>query len=326
MRIEPITDQRELYDYLRASGEKKEEVSPDETTGCFPEGPPADRPLVLYSDKPATIRNLWKLGWLLGLTFDVVTPHILVSKDSTDHSYRYPNEVRDYERLRYYGSQFFEWRDALRYHPGSASPRILPAFWVHLHHDFDFDDEAYSIKEIHIKKTNLDGPILVSDARKYLKADPMIKVDLPGLLISDRLLVDKVVRDYPIAARELKNVLIKSYSIIGQELEENQNISVILERLNDEVVQPGLTKIKAERREIAKSAVLKAAADVVWLSLPLFVTLSEIAAYKDILVRMLATGLGLKLTHEILDVRSNLEKLKREPFFVASKLRLHKAK
>ncbi len=305
----------EIYDQIRKVAETTMgEASPYSKDELFPDNNILKINLSL-TENPS---YLWKLAWLLGEDFALVSPYPVVESSLDDHAYRdyADHQNRGNPWSHYYGKQYKEWADTLKSELGDTCPKLLPAFGIDLRHNFDFDDDAFSIKHVSIAGTNFNTMLQLGD--KELLNKKSISIDIPTLIVSDKELLDRLLIDFPIASKKLKGLLDESLVRLSGELDEEEKRKAI-QLLYDEVVRPGVEEIRAEHREIFKSAALRSSVDVIGVTGSFFLAYPALEQYMELLLRLVSSGLGLRLLHRVLGLRDNLVKIRTKPFFFAMK-------
>jgi hypothetical protein len=264
---------------------------------------------IIYCPTKAYLSNIFKLGWLLGEKLLIVTPHVAFHHFVHDSTYG----EDDFNNFLI-EKEYLSWKKQLAQY--NEQIFLVPSLYITLRKDYYSDGRWNDIMDSEIKRTNMEQASTLPKGYFNLEGFKKINVDIPQLLIKDTEVLKKVQKDYPIAAYEFKQLLKSSHSIINS----NNNVSEtqLIERLQDEIIIPGISRIKQEYKEMYKSFVVKSVAEVTGISIPIYFASS--GTPDELIAKLLAAGMGLKIAQNVVELRKNKVDIKKNPLFAAMKM------
>ena len=284
----------------------------------FPEKERLQSELIIFSPEKEYLSNIFKLGWLIGKKSVIISP--FVSYRYYEYDYTYSETTTDTYTV---DKEFFQWRDNINKHFDDNSYQILPSVLVSLCYDYCSDGAWNDVSSINssaiVDKTNLNSQLTLPKDFVKITNKFGVNIDLPKLIINDMVVMKKVQKDYPIASFEFKKIIKDSYRIASESNKENLSQIDLMQKIQDEVVQPSLYKIQAEYKEIYKSSAIKAVSETAAIGLPLYLSFST--DINIFLNQLLSAGLLLNLSQNLVDLRKNVVEIKKNPFYSAMKMK-----
>ena len=305
-----------FYDYfyqLRTRAYAAQEVTEDALTELFPPVlETAARPAIFCSQSDYC-SHILKMGWLLGDSIRVVTPHLAFKYTHMDvtNTHSYPETLA-------VDAQFFEWRDTLRTAIDESRIEFIPFALLRLVKTSDLNEKWDSVGA-YLSVQNIIQPDVVPFETEPINSLPSVTVDLPQLIIRDIALLRKVKADYPIAAIEFQNLL-RDARALASKNEATENAADTLERIREDIVLPGVNKIHHEYRQLMRSHAVSTAIEVSGVAIPLMMSFATTP--EGFFTQLLGPGAGLLVARGVNRARVDLAKQKNGPFYAAMKLGL----
>jgi len=300
----------EIYTNLRSWAEKSsEQVNTDFIDKIFLSSEELKSFAIVYCPTRSYLSNIFKLGWLLGKKLLIVTPHAAFHHFVHDSTYGEDNTNKHLIEREY-----FSWNKQLSKY--SEQILLAPSVYINLTKDY-YSDESYpDVMFSEIKSNNLQQSFTLPKDYFILEGFKKINIDIPQLVIKDSKTLKKVQEDYPIAAYEFNQLLKSSHTAIN--CEDSASETQLIEKLQDEIIAPGVSKITQEYKEIYKSFTIKSVAEITGIGVPIYFTSS--VNPDELIAKLLAAGMGLKLAQNAVELRKNLVNIKKKPLFAAMKM------
>ena len=262
------------------------------------------------------LKTLWKLGWLLGENIRIVSPFTFIE----DHVYITDTIGEDPHLYHYFvDKRFLEWEKELINVFKEYTPKIVPGHIVNISKDLDFDEDYSSGERISFKSDNIEKCLFTLAGDVNYSNIGECNIDIPSIIINDYNLLKKVQNDYPIASFEFKKLIKNSYTTMEN---DDETPALILERLNDEIIQPGIMRIKSEHKEILKSSIIKSVAQTSAMAIPIFFNLFSSGDYASFITSIMSAGIGLKIANNLVELRAKKIDIKKQAYWAAVKMQL----